>query len=295
LVIKVLEEINLKKCAIIGASSALALNFIKEYQNEFELHAFARNKPPFEFKGKFYQTNYQDISKYIEIIEECNYIFYCVGVTNAKDHEIKDINIKLFDHLFSLITSPKNVILISSAAILYNNGAYVESKLHAENYLKSSQHNYISLRPSVMHGPFDKNNIIKMQDFIRKLPFIPVIAPSYVIQPVFMIDILKVVANAIRKNKFTNKNYTVSGPGQIKLYEVFKLLKQKMHSKKILIPIPLKPVQLMVRFLGLFLPKDKIMAHQILNMKLHPPFDSSELIKDYDYRPTEFKISLFEY
>lgn len=285
----------MKKCAVIGAASALALNFIKEYQDQICIIAFARSELPIKFKGEFYKTNYYDIANHLNEIDECDYIFYCVGVTNATDNEIKEININLFKNLFEKITKPKKVILISSAAILFNKGAYVQSKLFAENYLKESMHNYISLRPSVMHGEFDKNNIIKMQFFIKKLPFIPVIAPSYVIQPVYMKDITSIVAKSILEDKFTNKNYTISGPEQVKLFDVFKLLKHKMNSKKLLIPIPLKPVQWVVKFLSLFLPKDKIMAHQILNMKLHPPFDSSELRNDYNYNPKHFKDVLFEY
>jgi nucleoside-diphosphate-sugar epimerase len=290
-----LEKISLKKVAIIGAGSALALNFIDKYQEEFDIFAFARKNLPFKFKGTFFQTNYSDINKYTNELNSCDYIFYCIGVTNAKDKIIREVNIGLFDKIFSNIKEKKKVILISSAAILFNQGAYVESKLHAENFLKESVHDYYSLRPSVMHGPYDQNNIVKMEDFIRKLPFIPVIAPSYVIQPVYMLDIVKVVAKSIHEDIFHNKNYTASGPAQIKLYQVFKLLKKRLNSKKILIPIPLKPVQIVVKFLSLFLPKDKIMAHQILNMKLHPPFDSSELIKDLGYSPQSFEISLFEY
>lgn len=285
----------MKNVIIFGAGSAIALNFIKTYQNEFKIHAFARTKLPEEFNIKFYQTNYEDLSLHKDLLNEVDHIIYCIGVTNAKDDEIKSINSDLFDRIFGQIKTKKNVIFISSAAILYNKGAYVDSKLHVENFLKTSQHNYISLRPSVMHGAYDKNNLIKMQQFIQKLPFIPVIAPHYVIQPVFMQDIADVLASAISENKYTNKNYTISGPAQIKLIYVFKLLKKKMKSSKLLIPIPLKPVQIIVRFLALFLPKDKIMAHQILNMKLHPPFDSSELMKDYNYSPRSFEETLFRY
>lgn len=285
----------MKKCIIFGAGSALALNFIKLYQDDLEIHAFARNNLPEDYNINFYQTNYQDIEKYTDILNDIDYIIYCIGVTNASDESIYNINVGIFDKIFKLISKPKKVIFISSAAILFNKGAYVDSKLHAETFLKNSHHDYISLRPSVMHGEYDKNNIIKMQDFINKVPFIPVIAPNYVIQPVYMCDIAQVMRNAIDLDEFTNKNYVISGPAQVKLYQVFKLLKKKMNSKKILIPIPLKPVQIIVRFLSWFLPKDKIMAHQILNMKLHDPFDSSELIKDLKYKQHSFEDSLFKY
>lgn len=285
----------MKKCIIIGAGSAVAQNFIDQYQKNFEIHAFARKNLEQEFDIQFYQTNYQDLENYKTLFNQANTIIYCIGVTNASDDEIKKINIDVFDNFFKLIETSKNVIFISSAAILFNQGAYVDSKLHAENYLKNSKHNYISLRPSVMHGKFDKNNIIKMQEFIQKLPFIPVIAPNYVIQPVYMKDIARVMANAINKNKFTNKNYVISGPAQVKLYNVFSLLKRKLKSKKILIPIPLKPVQIIVKILSYFLPKDLIMAHQILNMKIHAPFDSSELVNDLDYKNQSFEETIFEY
>jgi len=292
---KILDAINLKKCAVLGAASALGLNFIKNYQESLLISAFARSELPIKGQYKFFKTDYSNLEDIAKELNEIDYIFYCIGVTNASDDQIKAINIDLFDKIFAQIKSPKKVIFISSAAVLFNQGAYVDSKLHCEKFLAASEHQYFALRPSVMHGSFDKNNIIKMIEFIQKVPFIPVIAPNYVIQPVYMLDILKTVKEAIDKDIFTNKNYTVSGPAQLKLYEVFRLLKKKLNSKKVLIPIPLKPVQWVVKFLSLFLPKDKIMAHQILNMKLHSPFDSSELSKDYGYKPTTFEKSLFEY
>ncbi len=285
----------MKKCIIFGAGSAIAQNFIKEYQNDFSIHAFARHQLKENFKINFYQTDYTDLSKYQSIFDEVDNIIYCIGVTNASDQEIKKINSELFVKIFKYFNNKKNVIFISSAAILFNKGAYVNSKLSCENYLRQSIHNFISLRPSVMHGEFDENNLIKMQDFIKKMPFIPVIAPKHVIQPVYMRDITKVFARAIEENKFTNKLYTVSGPKQIQLIYVFKLLKKKLNSKKLLVPIPLRPVQLMVKFLAFFLPKDLIMAHQILNMKIHEPFNSGELEKDYHYQPRSFEETIFKY
>ena len=295
MVIKILEESSLKSCIIFGAGSAIAKNFMQNYQDHLEIHAFARKIDKTFNNVKSYATNYEDLDQFSELINKVEYIIFCIGVTNASDQTIKDVNIGIFDKIFAKITNKKKVVFISSAAILFNKGAYVESKLHGEQYLEKSLHDYISLRPSVMHGPFDKNNIINMQNFIKKMPFIPVIAPNYVIQPVYMPDIASVIYKAIENDKFTNKNYTISGPNQIKLYKVFKLLKHKLKSTKLLIPIPLKPVQIVVKILSYVLPKDKIMAHQILNMKIHSPFDSSELKNDYDYQPQSFEETLFNY
>ena len=75
----------MKKCIIIGAGSAVAQNFIDQYQKNFEIHAFARKNLEQEFDIQFYQTNYQDLENYKTLFNQADTIIYCIGVTNASD------------------------------------------------------------------------------------------------------------------------------------------------------------------------------------------------------------------
>ena len=288
----------MNKLVIIGANSAIAANFIHRHHQDFSIVAVARS---FSTAKKladvtYIENDYSDFGPLKETIREYQNILYCVGVTNADDATIKSVNEGVFERLLCTIQDIDfKMAFISSAAILFNSGAYVDSKLFAEDALEKSGKAFISLRPSVMHGPFDQNNLVKMERFARKLPFIPVIGPRYLIQPVYMPDIVDTLAKVFASAKFTNKRYTVSGPAQVTLEHVFSLLKRKLQTRKPMIKIPLWPVQVVVRFLALFLPKNLIMAHQILNMKIHRPFDSSEFIADYGFAPQSFEDSLFRY
>lgn len=282
----------------MGANSALALNFIQNHHKDFSIVAMARK---FDAKLSFpniqyIESDYESFQALQELFSSIENVLYCIGVTNAKDEKIKAVNEDIFSRFMQALPSRKlNIAFISSAAVLHNKGAYVSSKFFAENKLKNSVHNHISLRPSVMHGPFDKNNLVKMELIAKRLPFIPVVGPDFSIQPVYMPDIAQALARAFNEGKFTGKAYTVSGPAQITLEQVFSLLKKKLNARKPMIKIPLKPAQTLVEFMSKFLPKDKIMAHQILNMKKHPPFESSEFIKDYQFKQSSFQESLFRY
>lgn len=286
----------MKKVLIIGANASIAKNLIDllSQSHEYEIHALQRVKSVNTDKVFYHQTDYSNIENYKSLIKSAEYIFYTIGITNGSETEIKEINIDLFNKFLSYFSHESKIIYMSSASPLYNDNAYAKSKLYAEKKLKELNFSFIALRPSVMYGPYDRNNLVKIINFIKKLPIVPVIAPSYKIQPVYMPDIAKLILKAIQHNIFTNKEYIISGPKQISMYELFRLLKQKLKLKRPLIPIPLKPVQLVIKFLNLFIPAKYLLAYQVLNMKIHQPFDSSLAIEDFDFEQTPFEIGILK-
>jgi len=286
----------MKKILIIGGNASIAKNLIDKLlqQNEYEIHTLQRVQVQNSKNIYHHQTDYKNIDQYKELIQESDYIFYCIGITNGTEKEIQSINIELFDRFLKYFKQPTKIIFMSSASPMYNNNSYAKSKLYAEEKLKDSNLNFIALRPSVMYGPYDRNNLVKISNFIKKLPLIPVVAPKHKIQPVFMPDIADLILTAITENKFTNREYIISGPKQFDMYKLFTLLKMKFKLKRPLIPVPLILVQTVVRFLNIFIPAKYLLAYQVLNIKIHPPFDSSDAIKDFNFKQTPFEVGILK-
>ena len=291
------KDIRMKKFLVIGGNSAISKNLIDMLVNlnSFEIDVIARSNKKTHKLVNYIDCDYNKIENHKDILQSADFLFYSIGITNGTDTEIENINVLLFEKITKLLNLKTKIIFMSSASILYNDNSYSNSKKRSEEILDKLGNDYISLRPSVMYGNYDKNNLVKMMNILKKLPIVPVIAPSYKIQPVFMNDLVHMMLSAVNKDIFTNKAYITSGPEQVGMYNLFKLLAKKCNLKRPLIPIPLKPVQLVVRFLSLFIPAKYILAYQVLNMRSHPPFDSSNAITDFDFKQTKFEQGLFEY
>lgn len=281
---------------ILGGNAAISKNLIDLVIKDvkYSLTVVARSNHKTNKNVHYIDTDYFNLENYKEQLHKSDYLFYAIGITNGSDQEIEKINIQLFTTIAKELNTKTKIIFISSASMLFNDNTYANSKLAAEKILSETGNQFVSLRPTVMYGKYDQNNLIKMENIIKMLPIVPVIAPNNKIQPVAMKDIAQLAYRVIKNNSFTNTNYTTSGPRQIGMYEVFQLLAKKNKLNRPLIPIPLKPVQLLVRFLDLFIPSKYILTYQILNMKSHPPFDSSKAISELGYQQSNFETEIFK-
>jgi NADH dehydrogenase len=288
-----LEKTTLKKrVGIFGANSAIAKNFIKDYKDIFQITAFTRSFDVDASDVDLVLTDYSNLSKLSSHIKKCDYIIYCNGITNGSNKLIEKINIELFDSFLKELPNSTKIIFISSASILYNENTYSKSKKYAEEALAKKGNPFIALRPSVMYGAYDQNNIQKIFRFMQMSPVFPIIGKDYKIQPVYLSDISELMMTAIKNDIFKSRAYILSGPSQITMKELTVLLKKKLDRLMILIPIPLSLVQFLVRVLSFIIPSNKILAYQVLNMKLHDPFKSDDAINDFNFRQTEFHEGL---
>ena len=86
-----------------------------------------------------------------------------------------------------------------------------------------------------------------------------------------------------------DEGFTVAGPEQIALLDMLKLLAGGLKVKRAFLPVPLKPVQALMRiYLSLF-PKTKLPAKQILELDKHEAFDISATQEAYNFKPRPFR------
>ncbi len=174
-----------------------------------------------------------------KFIRNADYILHLAAEIIHKDKTKYKNNIDMMSFLLSKVKNNrlKKLVFVSTYLAGIDGSDYGASKKFAEDILIRSNQDYIILRPSVVYGQHDTNNISALHNLIKKSPVIPLFNSKASVQPVFVDDLVKVLLMCIDK-KIRNGIYYVAGSEMID----FKLLINKLCSiekkKRLIIPIP---------------------------------------------------------
>lgn len=268
-----------KKIALIGSGSALAKNFIDycKDNNSVQLLGLQRTKQKNRNNVTFHQL-LRGTPKEKTVLDDVSAVIYFIGTNVGSDEELDNVNISTLKNYLKI--HPENIpfIFISSVAVLTQDGHYAHVKKVCEKLIREKVKTYMILRPSLLYGKHDKNNLYSLNQKIKWLPLIPSPPKEHKIQPVHMTDLSAFMFKIIDENLFQNKELTCSNPSPVSSYEVIKSMADEYSGPKAVVPIPLRVVHLLVKIVSIILPSFDLKS-QLENMTEHEPFDSSEAIK----------------
>ncbi len=116
---------------------------------------------------------------------------------------------------------------------------WFRAKWRAETVVKESGLTYTILRPSWVYGPEDRslNRFLKMSRF---LPFVPLIgnAGRQMMQPVFIDDVGRAVADSLETPAANNQLFELGGPEVISMSDVVRTALEVSRRKRLLLPAP---------------------------------------------------------
>jgi NADH dehydrogenase len=139
---------------------------------------------------------------------------------------------------------------------------WYRAKWGAETAVRGSGMEYLIVRPSWVYGPGD-NALNKYVAFVKSpLPVVPVIGNGKQrLQPVFVEDVARLVAESLAGGDLPNADYEIGGPDVLSMDEVIRTVEEVLGRKK---PLVHQPASLMKL---LFSPKALIPA---LPLPLNP-------------------------
>lgn len=226
-----------------------------------------------------------------DALKGCQTLVHILGVINAEADDLLRINVEYTRRLIEAakVNGVKKILFVSSVAAIRRHGPYGESKYQAEEIVRSSGIPFFIIRPAFIYGPRDGNNLGMMIRTIIDWPVIPLLGGgNFKLQPVYVKDVTALMLKMIDLPA-TNRAYTVAGPEQVSLKEILAALSMHLKRKRWFIPIPLKPIQFLLRgYLRLF-PKTRLPAKQILELDKHEAFDIDETRKAFGFNPVPFK------
>jgi NADH dehydrogenase len=129
---------------------------------------------------------------------------------------------------------------------------YFDTKGRAEEYARQSGLAWTIFRPSVIFGPGDQF-LNELAAILSKAPFVPVPGDgSYRLQPVFIGDLVKGIADALQRPDTEGKVFEVGGPERISYAELLDKVAESAGRRAGKVRIPLSVMRPLVRRLERF-------------------------------------------
>jgi nucleoside-diphosphate-sugar epimerase len=152
---------------------------------------------------------------------------------------------------------------------------YVQTKKEQEDIVKGRITNLVVLRPTLMFGWFDRKHLGWLARFMKASPIFPIPGSGrYVRQPLFVRDFCSVIRQCVFNSDITG-THEISGQEKIFYLDVIKAIKEATKPKCLIVKIPYKLFEVLLRLYALF---DK-----------DPPFTVSQL--EALVIPEEFEVT----
>ena len=213
-----------KSIAISGTTGFVGKNLIKFFNhNDIEYVILSRTT--------FQRTRLPKLPKCL-----CFVHLIGTGIENVEKN-FQEVNVELTKKAIDICKKSKikKIIYFSGLGVSKNSTSrYFISKFKAEQIIINSGLNYTIFRPSYIIGKDDyltKN----VQKQIRKNKIVIPGSGKYIIQPIFINDVCKIVYLAIKSKKFSKKIIDLVGPEKIsfKQFLINSISKSNIKIKKI--------------------------------------------------------------
>lgn len=128
---------------------------------------------------------------------------------------------------------------------------WMRAKDMAEAAVRASGLEHTLLRPSWIYGPGDRS-MNRFVFFCRYLPLVPVIGDgSTPVYPVYVNDVARCVAEAVRREDARDKTWEVGGPERLTMDEVIRTVQRVLGKRRPLLHHPVPIMKLLVRPMAL--------------------------------------------
>ena len=187
-----------------------------------------------------------DVKAYGPYLKECDTVVHLGAVTGkAKAEDFSQVNAKGTGVLLDQCKAAgvKNFLFVSTIAVTYPNKVgyhYANSKEQAERMVRESGLRYLILRPTIVVGKRGG-----AWEGLQRLATMPVLLllgnGKNKVQPIFVDDVVKVIVDVLKSDRFHSEICGVGGPECITMEELLR----RMHTlqggspRKAILRIPL--------------------------------------------------------
>ena len=156
-----------------------------------------------------------------------------------------------------------------------------------EEAVSSSGLDWTIIRPSMIYGGPQDNNIEHLVRSLRRWPVHPLPGGGRMRwQPVFTWDVIAAIESAMERRISIGKAYTVAGPESISYADMVRTILRRLNRRALLVPLPLGALKVLVRFYGRLSRHPRIRIDQILRLEEDKVFDISEARNELGSAPS---------
>lgn len=172
---------------------------------------------------------------------------------------------------------------------------YHKAKFAAEEAVINSGLNYVILRPSVIYGPGD-GFVSLLSQMIRLTPVVPVIGTGkYQLQPVFIDDLMAVMAGCLSTEEAWGEIIDVGGPQKLEFLEILSIIGSALHRKRMNFFVPTVVAKAAATVLEHIMKPAPLTVDQLTMMEAGSTGDIEKMKKLFDLQPIDMKNGLSKY
>ena len=223
------------KIAITGASGFVGKNLRNFlYKNKLNVLAISRkNFREHLSEVKIISTNLTD-PKLESKLKNYDALIHLIGIgRQTSKSTFEEINLSLTKDVIKTCKNAriKKIIFISGLGVSKSNTSdYFTSKYKAEQEIINSGLDYTIFRASYIMGETDhltKTLSKQMKNGVIVIPG----SGKYRLQPIFVLDVAKIILEAVLEKKFSNKIIDLVGPQKISFEDFVKLFAKNTGTK----------------------------------------------------------------
>ncbi len=226
---------KLPQIVITGASGFVAKN-LRKYLSEQNIHLISisrKNFKSFKNETKIISKTY-DEKLLLPKIKNSDALIHLIGIGKQSiKTDYESINVQLTQKIVNLTKKAKIKKLVYTSGLGVSADSsigYFISKFKAEKSIIDSKINYTIFRPSYIVGKDDLFTKY-LKKSIKKNKIVIPGSGNYLIQPISVVDVTKLILQSITDKKFKNKTLDLVGPEKISFKKYIQLFLQKKKTK----------------------------------------------------------------
>ncbi|WP_200821124.1 NAD(P)-dependent oxidoreductase [Oceanicoccus sp. KOV_DT_Chl] len=220
-------------------------------KNQFNLAILQKMHPAI----RCFEVDLAEPGVWQQKVKSASQVIMLQAQIGAKEYEpFQRNNILATENVLAAI-NPESCHLVHVSSSVINSVAddfYTRSKTEQENIVLDSGIEYCILRPTLMFGWFDRKHFGWLSRFMKKTPVFPIPGDGkYLRQPLFVGDFCDIIVSSMEK-RISNKTYDITGREKLTYIDIIKTIKKTIKSRTILLPIPYRLFDILLRIYGIF-------------------------------------------
>jgi len=158
-----------------------------------------------------------------------------------------------------------------------------------ESAIEAGPLDYTILRPSMIYGSRRDNNISRLIAYLRRHRVFPLVGGGKnLVQPVFTLDVVAALLEALKRPATIRRSYTLAGPEALTYRRMIETIGEALGRRVTMPTVPLGPTLLAVRLYETVVRRPRVTSEQIQRLGEDKAFDIAPARQDVAFCPLAF-------
>jgi len=173
---------------------------------------------------------------------------------------------------------------------------FLASKGRAQDYVAASGLDWTALRPSVIWGPQDEFANVQAR-LIRLTPLIfPIVGDGRArFQPVWVGDVVEVIARCLDDDRTIGQEYALGGPEVLTYAEIVRRVLQALDARRLTVNVPVPLLRPVVRLMQIALPNPPVTTGLLDMLNVDNSVSHNALTEVFGITPRPFSPENLRY